>query len=32
VQDDQDKFAKLFVAKLEFETANPKPEEVSDEE
>ena len=28
----QGKFAKLFVAKSEFETANPKPEEVSDEE
>jgi hypothetical protein len=28
----QGKFAKLFVAKSEFETANPKPEEVSNEE
>jgi hypothetical protein len=28
----QGKFAKLFVAKSEFETANPKTEEVSDEE
>lgn len=28
----QSKFAKLFVAKSEFEAANPKPEEVSDEE
>jgi hypothetical protein len=28
----QGKFAKLFVAKSEFKTPNPKPEEVSDEE